>query len=184
MRNLSAIALLFALGFVSCKQNPSTAQNSDKDSTQLPENMEDENGSNQKFIGSWELMSWAAESADGNIVFPFGQDAVGRITYDGNGIMAVQIMKNNRVQFTSEDPLRAEPSEKVAAYDGFIAYTGNYNVDIDSNRVIHHIKISSFPNWVGQSQVRNFAFNQNELTLSTDFIGASKHKLVWRRMHD
>ncbi|NQU51284.1 MAG: lipocalin-like domain-containing protein [Bacteroidetes bacterium] len=46
-----------------------------------------------------------AELKDGTIVFPFGEDALGRITYDSYGNMSVYLMKNNRPQFLSEDPL-------------------------------------------------------------------------------
>lgn len=55
-------------------------------------------------------------------------------------------------------------------------------VNLNSNQVVHQIKISSFPNWVGQNQIRNFEFNEDELTLSTDIIGSSRHKLVWRKI--
>ena len=138
--------------------------------------------SNEKFVGSWELKKWTAESIDKSIVFPFGEDAIGRITYDNNGNMAVQVMKNNRSKFLSEDPLQAHPDEVVVANNGFIAYCGNYEVNLNANQVVHQIKISSFPNWVGQNQIRNFEFNEDELTLSTDLIGSSRHKLVWRKI--
>ncbi len=35
------------------------------------------------------------------------------------------------------------------------------------NRVIHHIKISSFPNWAGVDQERIFELKGNKLLLST-----------------
>ena len=137
---------------------------------------------NQKFIGSWELEEWTAESTDGEIVFPYGEDAIGRITYDEFGNMAVQIMKNNRSQFHSEDPLQAQPDEVLDAYHGFIAYCGNFEVKLNSGEVVHKIKISSFPNWVGQNQTRYFDFSGDELILSTDLIGSSRHKLIWKKM--
>jgi len=146
------------------------------------EKMVDKKMSNEKFVGSWELKEWSAELGDESIVFPFGQDAIGHISYDSDGNMTVQIMKNNRSEFLSKDPLQAQPNEAVVAYTGFIAYSGNYEVNLDTNQVVHRIKISSFPNWVGQDQIRNFKFNGNELTLSTDLIGSSRHKLVWTKI--
>jgi len=133
----------------------------------------------EKFIGSWELKEWTAELIDESVVYPFGEDVIGRITYDSNGMMAVQIMKNKRNQFLSEDPLQAQPDEVVAAYNVFIAYCGNYEINHNTNQVVHQIEISSFPNWIGQNQIRNFEFIGNELTLSTDLIGSSRHRLVW-----
>jgi hypothetical protein len=137
---------------------------------------------NEKFIGSWELKEWTAELNGDSIAFPFGEDAIGRITYDSSGYMAVQIMKNNRSKFLSDDPLQAQPDEVVVAYNGFIAYSGNYEVNLNTNHVVHHIKISSFPNWVGQNQIRYYKFNKDKLTLSTDLIGSSRHKLIWKKI--
>ncbi|WP_163708165.1 lipocalin-like domain-containing protein [Mangrovibacterium lignilyticum] len=135
----------------------------------------------EKLLGSWQLQEWTAELANGEIVFPFGEDVIGRITYDERGDMAVQIMKNNRPEFHSEDLLQAQPDEMIDAYTGFIAYCGTYDVHPNSNQVIHRIAISSFPNWVGQNQVRSYEFKDDRLILSTDVIGSSRHKLVWKR---
>ena len=138
--------------------------------------------SKDRFVGSWELKKWTAESTDGKTVFPFGDDAKGRITYDDAGNMAVQIMKNSRSQFLSEDPLQAQPDEVFTAYNGFIAYCGSYEVDPGRNQVVHQIRISSFPNWVGQDQRRYYEFEEDRLILSTDLIGGSRHKLIWKKL--
>ena len=92
------------------------------------------------------MKEWTAELKSGDIIFPFGKDAKGIITYDKFGNMAVQVMKNERPPFLSEDPLQAQPDEILDAYNGFIAYSGRYEVDTNSNKVTHQIKISSFPN--------------------------------------
>ena len=98
--------------------------------------------------------------------------------------MAVQVMKNERPPFLSEDPLQAQPDEILDAYNGFIAYSGRYEVDTNSNTVTHQIKISSFPNWVGQNQIRYYKFKDDMLILSTGMIGASKHRLLWEKQND
>ena len=134
------------------------------------------------FIGSWELIEWTNQAKDGTIGFPFGKGVTGQITYGSDGTMSVQIMKNDRPHFQSGDPLNGSPEEMTDAFKGFIAYCGTYEVHVDSNQVVHHIQISSFPNWVGQNQTRTFTFEGNKLTLSTDYIGANKHTLVWRKI--
>lgn len=136
---------------------------------------------NEKFVGSWELVEWIAEFKDESIIFPFGEDARGQIHYYNNGNMSVQIMRNNRSRFFSDDPLQAQPDEMAAAYNGFIAYCGKYEVNLSSNQVVHKIEISSFPNWVGQNQIRYYEFDESKLILSTDFIGLSRHKLTWKK---
>lgn len=136
---------------------------------------------NEKFIGTWQLKEWTAELNNGSLVFPAGENVTGQLTYDANWKMAVLIMKNDRPRFISEDPIQALPDEMLAAYDGFIAYCGSYEVDLKADQVIHHIKISFFPNWVGQNQTRNFEFQENLLILSTSVIGSGKHKLIWMK---
>jgi len=137
---------------------------------------------NEKFIGSWELKKWTAELNDGTEFFPFGEDAVGRISYDSDSNMSVHIMKNNRPPFHSEDPLNATPDEMFTAFGDFISYCGSYVIYNNPNQVVHQIKISSFPNWVGQNQIRKFEFKDDKLILSTDTIGSSRHRLVWQKM--
>lgn len=136
---------------------------------------------NEKFTGSWKLVKWTAELTDGKIVFPFGEDALGRITYESNGNMSVQLMKNRRTKFLSEDPLQAKPHEVIVAYKEFLSYCGTYEVHNNPDQVVHQIKISSFPNWTGQNQIRKFEFKDDTLILSTDTIGSSRHKLVWQK---
>ena len=137
---------------------------------------------NKKFIGSWELLKWTAELNDGTEVFPFGEDALGRITYETNGSMSVQLMKNSRPKFLSEDPLQAKPHEVIVAFKDFLSYCGSYEVYKNPDQVVHQIEISSFPNWTGQNQIRKFEFKDDLLILSTDTIGSSRHRLVWQKM--
>lgn len=180
MKEFITISFLIIFGFTSCKQHNSSTKIDETDTIIATVNLG--NMKNQQFIGSWELQEWAIESRDGKKEFPFGTDAIGQINYESNGNMSVMIMKNNRPQFISEGPLQGQPDEVVIAFRGFIAYSGKYEVDLHSKLVVHQIKISSFPNWVGQNQIRKFEFNEDKLTLSTDFIGPNKHKLRWRKI--
>ena len=137
---------------------------------------------NENFAGTWELLNWTAELNDGTEFFPFGEDAIGRIAYDSHGNMSVHIMKNNRPKFQSEDPLQGTPNEMLSAFGDFISYCGTYDLYDNPNQVVHQIKISSFPNWTGQNQIRKFEFIDDKLILSTDTIGSSKHKLIWQKV--
>ena len=145
--------------------------------------MKNQEVSIEKFLGTWELQAWKAETADGEGVFPFGEDAFGRITYDRFGQMAVQIMSRDRSPFLSEDPLQAQPEEVIEAFKGYLAYCGNFEIDMDNRQVVHQIKMSSFPNWVGQNQRRYYEFHGDQLILSTDLIGSSRHQLTWKKVN-
>lgn len=176
MKKIIIISLCIVLSVISCKQNAETIKTSEKKENVII--------ANEKFDGSWELKEWTAELTSGEIVYPYGEDAKGVLTYDKFGNMAVQLMKNKRPKFLSEDPLNAQPEEVWDAYNGFIAYSGSYEADTSSNKVIHHIRLSSFPNWVGQNQIRYYEFKDDNLILSTDLIGSSKHKLIWEKLNN
>jgi len=96
-------------------------------------------------------------------------------------IITIQ-MKNNKPQFHSEDTLQPTPYRVFGALSEFISYCGTYQIYTNPNQVVHQIKISSFPNWTGQNQIRKFEFKDDKLILSTDTIGSSRHQLVWQKM--
>ena len=171
MLRIIIATIVIVIAFASCKQNSGSITTSSI-------------YGNEEFIGSWELQKWTASLANGEIVFPYGDDAEGVITYDKFGHMSVQVMKNKRTKFLSEDPLEANSEEVWDDYNSFIAYSGNYKVDTSSNKVMHHIKLSSFPNWIDQTQLRYYKFDDDQLILSTDLIGTSKHKLIWKRLNN
>jgi len=73
--------------------------------------------------------------------------------------------------------------EKAAAAETFQSYNGAYQLGGD--RVVHHVEVSSFPNWVGTDQVRIVHLAGDELSLSSlplVIAGALQTAhLSWRR---
>ena len=55
----------------------------------------------------------------------------------------------------------------------------------DQDTVIHHIEVCSYPNWIGNAQVRFAQLQEELLTLSTKpmtFQGVERRaELVWER---
>ncbi|MFD3002986.1 lipocalin-like domain-containing protein [Pontibacter toksunensis] len=135
-----------------------------------------------QLIGTWSLLRWTAKPAAGNLFYPFGKDAVGQIVYDAKGNVMVSIMKKERTLFASNDFLQGSAEEMAAAYSGFVSYCGTYNIDAANKKVIHYILISSFPNWVGQDQVRYYDIQDDFLTLRALAIGTTQHELLWHKM--
>jgi hypothetical protein len=74
--------------------------------------------------------------------------------------------------------------EKLKAIETYIHYCGPYEVKGD--KVIHHVEVSLFPNWVGTDQMRFFEFSGNRLTLSTPPFerGGIQHSavMIWERV--
>ena len=139
-----------------------------------------------KFVGVWKLVAVELKvAADGATIYPYSKDAVGMLTYDEHGHMSGQIMKPDRPLFVSGDIRNGTPEEIKAAFDGYTAYFGNYEIDEKEGTVTHRVLGSHFPNWVGQDQKRFFEFSGNRLTLRTPPIPTSGTTvtlvLVWER---
>ena len=142
----------------------------------------------EKFTGAWKLISTDYRNEEGEVIYPFGQEVIGRLMYDGKGNMAAQIIKAERPDFASNDWLKGTPEEIKAAFEGYRCYFGTYDVDEEKKMVTHHVQGSSFPNWMtgGVEHVRYYDFSGNGLTLRTVplLMGGKKvvGRLVWERL--
>ena len=140
----------------------------------------------QRFIGTWRLVSSEFRRSDDTIVYPYGDDAIGLLIYAATGQMAVQLLRAHRPLFAAGDPYRGTPEEIKAAFEGYIAYFGSYEVNEAEGVVTHHVHGASFPNWIGGDQQRFFAFAGNQLILSTPPILAGSSTmtgvLIWERV--
>ena len=138
-----------------------------------------------RLVGHWSLVSFEAVTG-GHREYPFGRDALGQITYDAAGHVAVQIMQAGRRPFASGDQAAGTAEEVSAAFTGYVAYYGSYSVDERAGVVIHHLAASMFPNWVGSEQRREVLLEGDQLTLSTPptlFQGRQRVlRLVWKRL--
>jgi hypothetical protein len=135
-------------------------------------------------VGTWELISWENRSPEGEVTYPLGEDAVGRIAYAADGFVFVALMRRHRPPFAATDLLSASPEEKAEAAAGYVSYCGRY--EQRGSSVVHHVELSLFPNWIGLDQERLFELRGDRLTLSTrPMLLAGRIQtahLVWRRM--
>ena len=134
----------------------------------------------ERLVGSWRLVSYETRDPDGRRGEPYAA-AVGRLTYDDRGNMAGQVMRPDRarveVGIGSAQTVRA-------AYIGYIAYFGSYEVSSDGTSVVHHVEGALNPEWVGGTQVRQLRFEGDRLVLSADVRksdGIVTHTLTWER---
>jgi len=141
----------------------------------------------KKFIGTWKLKSFETKLSNGGIVlYPNGKNPIGYIMYSEDGYMSVLITDKDRRNFDGN----ASPSKdfwktvddykKAEAYETLLSYCGKYEVK-NENLIVHHIKASSLPNWVGTSQERIYKFSANTLTLSATTAN-SEAVLVWEHI--
>jgi hypothetical protein len=140
-----------------------------------------------KFIGTWKLVSWKVKQADGEVTdSPLGSTPLGSLMYQPGGRMSVALMRPDRPRFASNNLVDATPEEIKAGFEGYLAYCGSYEVNEGERFIIHHLEFSSFPNWVETDQKRYFEFIGNRLTLKTPpvtVLGAVQiHSLTWERL--
>jgi hypothetical protein len=127
-----------------------------------------------ELIGVWSLVSietvWTSGKVDTNWM---GPKPTGLIIYDKAGYMAAQIMHDPRVtwKFTGNTPPQdaedASAADKAAAFDGYYAYYGRYEVSEKDHIVRHHIESSLWPPEVGITYERHFELDHDRLTLTT-----------------
>jgi hypothetical protein len=136
--------------------------------------------SGDRLQGTWELVSYESIEPDGRTRRPFG-DATGRITYDGAGNMAGQVMRPGRTPVDS----RGAPEAVGAAYAGYIAYFGRYEVGPSGDVVVHHVSGALNPAMVGKDQIRTVRFDGERLVLEAEVRkprGIARHVLTWQRL--
>ncbi len=109
---------------------------------------------------------------------------MGFLMYSEEGYVSVAMMSANRPRFAAKDIKRGTTEEKVAAVDTYISYCGRY--EVQGERVIHHVDVCLFPNWIGNDQKRAFKFDGNRLILSTDLAPDDEMQktghLIWERV--
>jgi hypothetical protein len=136
----------------------------------------------QCFVGTWKLVSVETRDENGEL-FRRGR-RTGYLLYRGEGYMSVAFMKEDRPVFASGDIRGGTVEEKVAAVEGYISYSGRFEVKGDM--VVHHIEVSLFPNWVGVNQERRYEFEGDRLTLSTPLMLLGGRLLsthvIWERV--
>lgn len=135
-------------------------------------------------LGTWKLASLELRNENGEISRPAGDDPVGHLIYAGDGYMSVTIMHANRSPFASEDMARGTRDEKARAAETYLSYSGRYTVTED--KIIHHIEVSLFPNWIGSDQERFFLLKGDCLQLRTAPYPVNKAVqeacLTWERV--
>jgi len=137
-------------------------------------------------FGTWWLVSYEARDSKGQVHYPFGAQVSGQLIYDSAGSMSAHVMRNDRPLFATKDPARGTDVEVRAAFEGYFSYFGTYTIDPQTQTVTHHVRGASFPNWIGNDQLRYYRFDRTRLLLSTPpllFGGQSfEYVLVWERI--
>ena len=140
-------------------------------------------GLRQKLVGVWHLVSWKQQRGHEEIL-PMGEAPIGTIVYTDDGMVSVNIMRRTRAQMKSGDFVTGSMEEKAEAFGSYLGYAGTF--EITEEGVVHRISCASYPNWVGQRQVRYPKLEGDTLTLDAAarmVAGVSvTATLVWKRV--
>ncbi len=100
---------------------------------------------------------------DGEVGRPFGDAPQGVIIYTAERYMTAVLMRPGRAPFAAGDVLGGTEAERAEAFLGANAFAGRW--EVDGAEVVHHLEVTTFPNWVGTDQRRRFEVTASELTL-------------------
>ena len=136
-----------------------------------------------KFVGTWKLVAF-----EGQLVPK--RSWAGLLIYDTTGHMAAQLLPLDRPKFASGNRLQGTLEEIKAAFDGYFADFGPYEVNEAEGVVIHHVKGSIFPNDVGRDNIRYYEFSGDQLIfIPTNMVdgkltpkSSATVRLTWERV--
>lgn len=138
-------------------------------------------------IGNWRVVAVETLLPNGDVSRAWlGEKPVGMLTYQANGLVSVQIMRDPRPVFAAGDISRASAEEVKNAYLGYYAYWGTYTVDAEARSINHKITASLLPQEVGVTVVRHYEIEGDGLVLTTPVFKYEgmdlRNKLTWERV--
>lgn len=179
-----ALALAVVLGLVACTEPPPPP----------PEVMMERDEAAAPFLGTWDLVDWRIVEPEGEVIFPYGEDARGQIVYTDDGRMSAHLMglpdPESGPDGGSGSP-RSDGEDGGAREDGpfqSFSYWGSFTVDPAAETVTHHVIGSSSRSWVGSDQVRGFEFLGEDRVVLTaprtlpDGSTGAPQRLTWVRV--
>lgn len=139
----------------------------------------------KQLAGVWRLVSSQFRTSGGEVIYPLGEDALGQAIFTETGFMSGQLMRQGRPQFASGNQASGTAQEMEAALQGYVAYYGTCEVDVEKQTLTTHVDGSMYPNWVGGFQTRFYQLDDKQLTLTTPPITIGDEEitgvLVWER---
>jgi Lipocalin-like domain len=139
----------------------------------------------RQLAGVWRLVSSEFKTSSGKVIYPLGEDALGLASFTESGYMSAQLMRQGRPAFASGDQASGTPEEIRAALQGYVAYYGQCEVDVEQQTLTTHVEGSMYPNWVGGEQVRFYELSDTQLILKTSPIAFGDEEftgvLTWER---
>lgn len=105
---------------------------------------------NSVIEGTWKLLSFEIQKENGEIEYPFGEDAIGYVNYTASGHFSVQYM----------------PKQQIGNEIKGVSYFGRYEYNREKDYVVHHVEGSLFPSEEGLDKIRHARLRGKGLKLT------------------
>lgn len=137
----------------------------------------------EALIGAWKLQDYYIEDKvdPEKRFYPLGKDVTGFILYTPDGYVSAQMMAAGRPPYASGRLHTGTMEEMAQAAKGYMAYSGQYEVDESTSTCYHHMQVSMNPTWEGQTQKRFVTMENDTITITNE---NNKAVLVWKRAED
>lgn len=119
--------------------------------------------SNQ-LIGTWRLIAADKILPDGTRVLDYGHDPHGIAIFTPTGNYVVEIFRNQRLKFASDDRTKGTMEEYKEAILSSSCHFGTYAVDTLKSTIAFNIDRASIPNLDQTLQVRSFTLKGDTLS--------------------
>jgi Lipocalin-like domain len=136
----------------------------------------------EQLLGTWILVSHQAVRKDGSTFLPYGPNPQGIAIFEAGNRFIITVMRSDRPKYAIGLPSKGTAEENKQTAEGTMTYFGTYLVNEVTRAIAIHIDASSFPNWSGTDQVREFAIAGDQLTLTARALATGGHAdVVWKR---
>jgi hypothetical protein len=133
--------------------------------------------------GTWTLVAADKVLPDGETTRDYGENPKGRLVVDAKGRYSLQIFKSERLHFTSDSKANGSVDELKSAVMGSSTHYGAMTIDEPAGVLVFSIEGSSFPNWEGTTQRRQYTLDGAQLRYKVPpRADGSIPVSVWRRL--
>ncbi|MEH6419831.1 lipocalin-like domain-containing protein [Pseudomonas sp. CGJS7] len=133
--------------------------------------------------GTWTLVAADKRLPNGETARDYGQNPKGRLVVDGQGRYSLQIFKSERPRFAGDNKADGSADEFKSAVMGSSTHYGSVTIDPQAGALEFSIEGSSFPNWEGTTQKRQYTLDGTELRYEVPARADGSVPIsVWRRL--
>lgn len=133
--------------------------------------------------GTWTLVAADKILPGGTRVRDYGEQPKGRLIVDAQGRYSLQILKSERLRFAADSKAGGSTDEFKSAVMGSSTHYGTVTIDDKAGQLVFSIEGSSFPNWEGTVQRRQYKLEGKDLSYQVPPRADGSIPIsVWRRL--